>query len=160
MYIWVLPGLDVLTHWGWWMHICIYIYYTIIGSDNGLWSVRHQAIILSYAGLLLIRPWGTYFSEIWFQNKFQENVLKKFVCKMATICVSLTVLTHCGWVTPYGITHLIKLHLDNIYEFWLVCCQAITWTSDNLLSIRRLCLAPNFSEILIKIQKFYRKCIW
>ena len=29
---------------------------TIIGSDNGLWSGRHQAIIWTNAGILLIGP--------------------------------------------------------------------------------------------------------
>ena len=37
---------------------------TIIGSDNGLSPGRHQAIIWNNAGLLLIEPLGTNFSEI------------------------------------------------------------------------------------------------
>ena len=37
---------------------------TIIGSDNGLSPGRRQAIILTSAGVLLIGPLGTYFSEI------------------------------------------------------------------------------------------------
>ena len=37
---------------------------TIIGSDNGLSPGRHQAIIWTNAGLLLIWPLGTNFSEI------------------------------------------------------------------------------------------------
>ena len=37
---------------------------TIIGSDNGLSPGRHQAIILTNAGVLLIGPSGTNFSEI------------------------------------------------------------------------------------------------
>ena len=36
----------------------------IIGSDNGLLPGRHQAIIWSNAGKLLIGPLGTNFSEI------------------------------------------------------------------------------------------------
>ena len=37
---------------------------TIIGSDNGLSPDRRQAIIWNNAGLLLIRPLGTFFNEI------------------------------------------------------------------------------------------------
>ena len=37
---------------------------TIIGSDNGLSPGRHQAIIWTNAGILLIGPLGTNFSEI------------------------------------------------------------------------------------------------
>ena len=38
--------------------------YTIIGSDNGLVPGRHQAIIWTNAGMLLIWPLGTNFSGI------------------------------------------------------------------------------------------------
>ena len=37
---------------------------TIVGSDNGLSPGRRQAIIWTNAGILLIRPLGTNFSEI------------------------------------------------------------------------------------------------
>ena len=52
-----------LTHWGRVTHICV-SKLTIIGSDNGLSPVRRQAIIWTNAGLLLIGPLGTDFSEI------------------------------------------------------------------------------------------------
>ena len=53
----------VLTHWGRVTHICVGNL-TIIGSDNGLSPGRHQAIIWTSAGILLIGPLGTNFSEI------------------------------------------------------------------------------------------------
>ena len=56
-------GHNVLTHWGRVTHICIGKL-TIIGSDNGLSPGRGQAIIYTNAGLLLIGPLGTNFSEI------------------------------------------------------------------------------------------------
>ena len=52
-----------LTHWGWVMHIFI-SKLTIIGLDNGLLPVQHQAIIWTNASILLIRTLGTDFSEI------------------------------------------------------------------------------------------------
>ena len=44
-------------------HICV-VKLTIIGSDNGLSPGRRQAIIWTNAGILVIRPLGTNFSEI------------------------------------------------------------------------------------------------
>ena len=53
----------VLTHWGQVTHICVDTN-TNIGSDNGLSPGRRQAIIWTNAGILLIGPLGTNFSEI------------------------------------------------------------------------------------------------
>ena len=44
-------------------HICVGNL-TIIGSDNGLSPGRHQAIIWTNVGMMLIGPLGTNFSEI------------------------------------------------------------------------------------------------
>ena len=52
-----------LTHWGLVSHICVGKL-TIIGSDNGLSPGRRQAIIWTNAGILLIGPLGTNFSEM------------------------------------------------------------------------------------------------
>ena len=49
---------SLLTHWGRVTHICVGKL-TIIGSDNGLSPGRRQAIIWTYAGILLIGPLGT-----------------------------------------------------------------------------------------------------
>ena len=49
-----------LTHWGHVTHICI-SKQTIIGSDNGLLPGRHQTIIWTSAGILLIGTLGTDF---------------------------------------------------------------------------------------------------
>ena len=51
-----------LTHWGRVTHICVGKL-TNIGSDNGLSPGRHQAIIWTNAGILLIRLLGTNLSE-------------------------------------------------------------------------------------------------
>ena len=52
-----------LTHWGRVTHIDV-SRLTPIGSDNGLSPDRHQAIIWTNAGKLLIGPLVTNFSEI------------------------------------------------------------------------------------------------
>ena len=55
-------------------HICV-IKLTIIGSDNGLSPGRRQAIIWTNAGILLMGPLGTNFSEILI--KIHTFLLKK-----------------------------------------------------------------------------------
>ena len=85
-----------LTHWGRVTHICINRL-TIIGSDNGLLPGRRQAIIWTNAGILLIGPLGTNFSEICIG--IQTFSLKKIHLKMSSakwrlFCLGLNVLKH------------------------------------------------------------------
>ena len=68
-----------LTHWGRVTHICV-VDLTIIASDNGLLPGRHQAISWTSAGILLIGPLGTNFSEILIE--IQTFSLKKICLKM------------------------------------------------------------------------------
>ena len=83
-----------LTHWGRVTHICV-SKLTIICSDNGLSPSRHQAIIWTNAGILLICPLATNFSEILIEiNTFS---LKKMHLKMSSakgrpFCLGLNVL--------------------------------------------------------------------
>ena len=76
----------VLTHWGRVTHICI-SRLTIIGSDNGLSPGWCQAIIWTDAGILLIGPLGTNFSEILvgIHIFFQKNALEDVVCVIVSI---------------------------------------------------------------------------
>ena len=85
---------EVLTHWGQVTHICI-VKLTIIGSDNGLSPGRRQAIIWTNAGILLIGPLGTNFSEILIGIKtfwFKKMHLKMSSGKWRPFCPSLNVL--------------------------------------------------------------------
>ena len=52
-----------LTHWGRVTHTCVGKL-SIIGSDSVLLPDRRQAIIWTYAGVLLIGTLGTNFNEI------------------------------------------------------------------------------------------------
>ena len=69
----------ILTHYGRMTHICIGKL-TNMGSDNGLSPGRRQAIIWTNAGILLIGPLGTNFSEILIE--IQTFSLKKIRLKM------------------------------------------------------------------------------
>ena len=70
-----------LTHWGPVTHVCVGKP-TIIGSDNGLSPEWRQAIIWTDAGILLIGPLGTYFSEI--LTGIQTFSFKKMHLKMSS----------------------------------------------------------------------------
>ena len=86
---------DMLTHWGWVMHICVGNL-TIIGPDNGLSPGRRQAIIWTNAGILLIEPLRIKFSEISIEIhtfSFKEMHLKMSSGKWLPFCLGLNVLT-------------------------------------------------------------------
>ena len=84
-----------LTHWGRVTHICV-SKLTIIGSDNGLSPDRRQANVWTNAGLLLIGPLGTNFSEILIEIltfSFKKMRLKVSSAKRQPFCLGLNVLT-------------------------------------------------------------------
>ena len=79
-------------------HICV-CKLTIIGSDNGLSPGRRQAIIWTNAGILLIGPLGTNFSEILIEIQtfsFRKMHLKMLSAKWRPFCLGLNVLTSAG----------------------------------------------------------------
>ena len=87
---------STLTHWGRVTHICVGNL-TSIGSDNGLSPGQRQAIIWTNAGLLLIGPLGTNFSEILIEIltfSFKKMRLKVSSAKRRPSCLGLNVLTH------------------------------------------------------------------
>ena len=87
-------GNSNLTHWGRMTHICVGKL-TTIGSDNGLSPGRRQSIIWTIAGILLIWPLGTNFSEILIWNQtfsFKKMHLKMSSAKWRPFCLGLNVL--------------------------------------------------------------------
>ena len=83
-----------LTHWGRVTHIYVGNL-AIIGSDNGLSPGRPQAIIWTNAGILLIGPLGTNFSEIWIgihTFSLKKIHLKMLSGKWRPFCLGLNVL--------------------------------------------------------------------
>ena len=67
----------------------------LIGSDNGLSPHRRQAIIRTNAGMLLIGPLGTNFSEILIEIltfSSKKMHLKVSSAKRRPFCLSLNVL--------------------------------------------------------------------
>ena len=90
-------GLDIsLTQWGRVTHICV-SKLTILGSDNGLSPDRRQAIIWTNAGILLIGPLRTNFSEMLIEIhtfSFKKMHLKMSSGKWWPFCLGLNVLMH------------------------------------------------------------------
>ena len=88
----------MLTHWDRVTHICV-SKLTIIGSDNGLSPGRRQAIIWTNAGILLIGPVGTNFSEILIEIdtfSFIKMHLKMLSGERRPFCLCLNVLKELG----------------------------------------------------------------
>ena len=106
-------GVFKLTHWV--THICV-SKLTIIGSDNGLSPGRRQAIVWINAGILLIEPLGTNFSEIYIEIRtfsLKKMHLKVSSSKWRPFCLGPSVLTwpqhKSGHVTQAVITGTIIL---------------------------------------------------
>ena len=80
-----------LTHWGPVTHICL-SKLTIIGSNNGLSPGRHQAIIWTNAGILLIAPLGTNFREMFNKILYIFMHFKMSSAKWRSFWLGLNVL--------------------------------------------------------------------
>ena len=121
---------NTLTHWGRVTHICA-SNLTIIGSDNGLQPGQRHAIIWTNAGILLIGPLGTNFSEILIEiNTFPfKNIhLKMSSGKWWSFCLGLNVLTYWGldkWsILKTKVSDVISQGLIE-YIYWSLSCFSI-----------------------------------
>ena len=88
-------GHNGLTHWGRVTHICVSKLPTI-GSDNGLWPGRRQAITWTNAGVVIIGPLWTNFSEILIEipiSSLKKMRLKESSVKWRPCCLGLDVLS-------------------------------------------------------------------
>ena len=129
----LIRHLHGLTHWGRVTHKSV-SKLTIIASDNDLSPGRHQAIIWTSAGVLLIVHLGTNFSEILIEIitfSFKKMRLKS-VCEVASIlsrpqCVKSPQVTTKGLrhKTRDGhFTHLLTLTVSynlNIFIYNNIC---------------------------------------
>ena len=93
----------VLTHCSRATHICVGDL-TIIGFDNGLSPGRRQAIIWTNAGIVLIGPFGTNFSDILIEIytfAFKKMHLKMSSGKWWQFCLGLNMLRHNNSIKVY-----------------------------------------------------------
>ena len=147
-----------LTHWGWVMHIPVCVgNLTITGSDNGLSPVWRQAIICTNAGILLIGPLGTHFSEISIESltfSFRKMCLKESSAKWWPFCLSLNELIH--WLV--GMWLILKVWFSNssIIKKPCKCEIALRWMSQNITDDR-----PTLIEVMAwccKATSHYLQC--
>ena len=106
----------------------------IIGSDNGWSPGLCQAIIWTIAGILLIGPLGTNFSEILYLYIFlQENAFENVVWKVAAILSRPQ-----PNINGAGIGVHIKLEdklIQVLISYGLICF----WETSNILVLSIIC---------------------
>ena len=102
-------------------HICVGKL-NIIGSDNGLSPGRRQAIIWTNAGILLIWPFGTNFSEFSIDIQtfsFMKMYLQVSSAKWRPFCLGLNVLIYVNQTLIFGLEvkiwsgkHFVTIHFQ------------------------------------------------
>ena len=123
---WSTLGRLLLTHRGRVTHICV-SKLTIIGSGNGLSPDRRQPIIWTNAGILLIGPLGTNFSDMSIEIlifSFKKMRLKVSSAKRRPFFLGLNVLNkknqlemhECIGSTVTGDTLVLKHQVTNIHS--------------------------------------------
>ena len=112
-------SIAILTYWGRVTHICV-SRQTIIGSDNGLPPGRRQAIIWTNAGILLIGPLGTNFTENLIEIltcSFTKIRLKVSSAKWRPFCLGLNVLMQLSYVVLWA-----EMQFQSIYTIDMQEC--------------------------------------
>ena len=137
-----------LTHWGRVTHICV-SKLTIIDADNGLSPGRRQAIIWTNAGILLIGPFGTNFSDILSKIhifSFTKMYLKTTSAKWRPFRLGLSVLTGILLFSGTNATR-VNTPVDFIYtliKFWWHYADRVPmywfkyWHSDGILHLKAI----------------------
>ena len=135
-----------LTHWGQVTHICV-SKLSITGSDNGLSPDRRQAITWTNAGVLLIGPLGTNFSEILFKIptfSFKKMRLKVSSAKWRPFCPGLNVLTMLHNYKPFFLAemHTLLHQLSSFLLWWHFfpdTCMISSFIHEGLLLASAVC---------------------
>ena len=99
-------------------HICVGNLNTT-ATDNGLSPGRCQAIIWTSAGIMLIRPLGTNFSEILIEShtfSWKKMHLKMSSAKRRPFCPGINELTWGGWFYYDYIEWLVSAY--DAIQFW------------------------------------------
>ena len=96
-------------------HICV-SKLTITSSDNGLSPERHQAIISTNTGILLMGPLGTNFREILI--KFYTFLLKKCIWKCRLVNGGHFVSALMCSCSRHGCVRMMNMHRSD-KEWWI-----------------------------------------
>ena len=132
-----------LTHWGRVTLICV-SKLTIIDLDNGLTPWLCHGIIRTNAGILLIEPLGTKFSEISIgihPFSFKKSAFENAICKMTSIlfrpqCMLVTYMpglrVYCQFIC-YQICSCMRRF--NLY-IWLSSNLLYLWVINNVIAYK------------------------
>ena len=100
-----------------------------IGSDNGLWPVRGQAVVPTNTGILSIELLETHLSEILIEIFIQEIAFENVVVKLRPFCLGLNMLipsisisSKCVCMTVSGGVYINRV-IWNAYLAGLSQCQ-------------------------------------
>ena len=128
-------SVNVLAHWGRVTHICV-SKIIIMGSDNGLSPGRRQAIIWTNAGILLIGPLGTNFSEvligIWIfpfkkMHSNMSSAKRRPFCLDLNVLIDMIIYAHIGWYCSYPLPCEIGYDVKHAF-FWDATSSPYTGT--------------------------------
>ena len=138
-----------LTHWGRVAHIWVSDL-TIIGSDNSFSPCGHQAIVSTFAGVVLILTLGTNFSEILREiNTFSvKKMYLKLTAKWRRFCLALNLSIPFGWTIFCCFISLgfKQIHYITGKSTWYYAFnQSKVANVNNTLSPRQNC--PHFADI-------------
>ena len=150
-------------------HICVGKL-TIIGSDNGLSPGRRQAIIWTNAGILLIEPLGTNFSEILIGIQifsFTKMPLKMSSAKWRLFGLGLNDLTtppSGQWVNSMRPSEACMRHQSRQSLVQIMVCLVFDTKplSEPMLYYCQLDPGEQISvKLYSKFEHFHsRKCVW
>ena len=100
----------------------------ITASDNGLSPVRHQAIIWTNAGLLLIRPPPPPGNKCQSNNFIQQNEFEQVICKILAILsppqwvpqphISFYICRCCVACNDIMLYCTMWYHVASVYSHW------------------------------------------
>ena len=136
-----------LTHWGRVTHTGVGNL-TIIGSDNGLSPGGRQAIIWTKAGILLIGPLGTNFSEIFIGI---QTILRKCIGKTSSAKWRLFVLPQ--WAKDQQKYFAQALHCFFSRAIYIKLLNSLQINADVALfncKVRAYVSVPNKQRILLR----------
>ena len=141
-------GHAILTHWGRVTHICV-SQLTIIASDNGLLLGRHQAIIWTNDGILLIWPLGTNFNEILIEIhsfSFKKMDFKMSSGKWRPFCLGLNVLRLFYPLQSSKQQNIISSICGYTYLLIVFCCTHIIPSRQKAVSVTVWCVIRFFEN--------------
>ena len=118
-----------LTHLGRVAHIGVGNF-TIIGSDNGLWSDQRLAKPSSNAGMILIGHIGTKFSE--FSHRNSNILIKKMrltvsSAKWRSVCLDLIVLILTDLTRDIPVSYFVVKSMRFVVSMGDLMYHRITW---------------------------------